>query len=137
MSQTATLAELAALFEGSAFAAGFARWLGREHVTLDDALGLAPGPGQRDPRTLFAIEERDRLLRHMAVTWFPGLPVSHQAEAIANAIARYRSGPDWRRDRTREAVDYRDTLRGDAWAVLKVRDHAPAAGSVRETLRRS
>lgn len=138
MANPSALRDLDALFEASPeLAHGWRKWRSREVATLEEAFGLSSGRGQRDPRTALAIAERDHRLRLMALRHFAGQPVAQQAKAVAAVISRYRAGADWRRDRTRDTVDYRHTVRGDAWSVLRAWDVPLAAATIRDILRTS
>jgi hypothetical protein len=70
----------------------------------------------------------------MADTFFAGQSITAAAESIAPRLARYRAGPDWKRDRTAETIEYRDTLRGHCWAVLKAVDRPLSARRIRAVL---
>lgn len=110
-------------------------WLdGDGSLSLEAALCIDRLPGERKPQTVRRLEQRDKMLREIKRRFFGQLTDNAAADEIAKAISRYRAGADWRRDRTRDAVEYRQTLRGHAWAVLKVVDYAPAARTVRRHL---
>lgn len=96
---------------------------------------LAPNkPGQRSPSTRMAQAEHQRLLHTMAATFYANQSASAAAESIAQRLARYRSGPDWKRDRAADSITYRDTLRGHCWAVLKAIDRPLSARRIRALL---
>ncbi|WP_338821432.1 hypothetical protein [Bradyrhizobium septentrionale] len=91
-------------------------------------------PGQRSATTRMAQAEHQRLLRNMASTFYADQSASAAAESIAQRLARYRSGPDWKRDRSADGITYRETLRGHCWAVLKVIDRPLSARRIRALL---
>lgn len=141
LDQLAALRALAALGRQSSdadvqsVAAALDKWLtDQEAGTLDDALNLAPAPGRRRVQTIAAIAQRDQLLRDAASTFFPGQSTAEQARRLATALARYRRGADWSRDRAAGDVTYRDTLRGYCWAALRIRDHDLSERQIRRVL---
>ncbi|MVT69846.1 hypothetical protein GPL21_32695 [Bradyrhizobium pachyrhizi] len=91
-------------------------------------------PGQRSASTRIAQVEHQRLLRTMAATFYAGQSASAAADGIALRLARYRAGPDWKRDRTLDSITYRATLRGHCWAVLKAIDRPLSARRIRALL---
>ncbi|WP_456821823.1 hypothetical protein [Bradyrhizobium sp. USDA 4502] len=91
-------------------------------------------PGQRSASTRMAQAEHQQLLRTMMSTFYAGQSASAAADGIAQRLARYRSGPDWKRDRTADSIAYRDTLRGHCWAVLRVIDRPLSARRIRALL---
>ncbi|WP_375762859.1 hypothetical protein ACE10X_22360 [Bradyrhizobium sp. Pha-3] len=91
-------------------------------------------PGQRSVSTRMAQAEHQRLLRTMAATFYSEQSASGAADGIAKRLARYRSGPDWKRDRTAASISYRETLRGHCWAVLKAIDRPLSARRIRALL---
>jgi hypothetical protein len=111
------------------------KWLAAEDAgSLDAALGLAATRGGRSWRTRAATAQRDELVRDAVRRFFPNESASRQAERLAEALARYRAGPDWRRDRAAAEIPYQATLRGHAWTILKARDHALSAERIRKIL---
>ncbi|MEY9131858.1 hypothetical protein ABIE79_003325 [Bradyrhizobium diazoefficiens] len=90
--------------------------------------------GQRSASTRAAQAERDRLICRMAAEFFPGLPAVTQAEEISRRLARYRAGPDWRRDRSAARVAYAATTRGWCWSVLRLQDRPLSADRIRKIL---
>jgi hypothetical protein len=91
-------------------------------------------PGQRCALTRMMQAERDRLLCTAAREFYPTEPAAIAAEHLAQRLARYQAGPDWRRDRTVDSISYRETLRGHCWAILKAIDRPLSSRRVREIL---
>ncbi|WP_063682819.1 hypothetical protein [Bradyrhizobium stylosanthis] len=91
-------------------------------------------PGQRSAATRVAQVEQQRLLRTIAATFYAGQSASAAAESIAARLARYRAGPDWKRDCTADGIPYRDTLRGHCWAILRAVDRPLSARRIRALL---
>ncbi|GAB9242095.1 hypothetical protein BDS110ZK12_39380 [Bradyrhizobium diazoefficiens] len=91
---------------------------------------LRTQPGQRSPETLAAIAERDRLIRELAATYFPGLSRNQQAKAIRRDLLRYAGG-EWRRTRSDEVCRHRDDRRRLIWQILELRGgHVPAVRTI-------
>ncbi|QND22553.1 hypothetical protein HB774_24075 [Rhizobium leguminosarum bv. viciae] len=101
---------------------------------LDAALGLKPAAGQRS--TTVAIEERDRLIREIAATFFPEGSIRERSEAIAAGLERFRSGPDWWRYRARKTCPYPQGVKKNFWLILKAFDRNLSAERVRKLLGR-
>jgi hypothetical protein len=91
-------------------------------------------PGQRCALTRMAQAERDRLLCIAAREFYPTEPAAVAAEHLAQRLARYQAGPDWKRDRTVDSISYRETLRGHCWAILKAIDRPLSSRRIREIL---
>ncbi|WOH70667.1 hypothetical protein RX330_20435 [Bradyrhizobium sp. NDS-1] len=91
-------------------------------------------PGQRSPAARAAQERRDRLICVTIAEFFPALLAATAAEQLAERLARYRSGPDWKRDRTATSINYRQSLRGRCWEILKAVDRPLSGRRIREIL---
>ncbi|ANK84450.1 hypothetical protein AMJ97_CH00813 [Rhizobium sp. N1314] len=104
--------------------------------SLDAALGLKPAAGQRNWKTTAALEERNRLIRETAATFFPGSSIRERSEAIANGLERFRSGPDWWRYRERKTCPYPQGIKANFWRILKIFDRSLSAARVRAVLAR-
>ncbi|MGX1353001.1 hypothetical protein AB7M49_006610 [Bradyrhizobium elkanii] len=108
-------------------------------MSPDELLQLAETlrvkPGERSLATRAALAERDRLVRELAATCFPGLTRNQQAEAIHVALSRYHAGA-WRREcsdpECRHAATDRRAL---LWQILKARPHVPAPRTINGILR--
>ena len=93
--------------------------------------------GKRTPRTLLAIDERDRYLIE-AARHFSGASDREIARRLRIALLRYREGA-WRRTRGEAICPPRHAGRLEAtlWSILKVRDHVPSERLIRAVLSRS
>ena len=74
-----------------------------EGATLDEALGLAAGRGEAPWYTKAAMTERNDAIRELANQHFDNLDLTGQADAILQAIRRYRGGR-WRFDREKDNI---------------------------------
>ena len=77
---------------------GITSVLSGDRASLDDALGLRPGPGQRSLKTQRQIQERDALYRQAAREFFPNLSKARQAYELHRRFSRYET-TSWRRDK--------------------------------------
>ncbi|OYD05786.1 hypothetical protein [Rhizobium sp. N4311] len=102
--------------------------------SLDVALGLEPAAGQR--RITAELEERDRLIRETATTFFPENSIRERSEIIAKGLERFRSGADWQRSRARKTCPYPQGLKANFWRILKAFDRNLSAERVRKVLGR-
>ena len=85
--------------------------------------------------TQLAYTRRDALVRELAGRWYGGSPSDRQRGVEIEALLRrYRGGADWRRDRTREEISYRDTPRGYCWEILKAVDVPLGGRQIRRIL---
>lgn len=93
---------------------------GDEVATLDEALGIAPGPSEAHWKTIRARTERNAYLRLAAERFFPALSPRHAARALHEAARAYVAVA-WSRDR--DAFDCPAWLRGSVeefiWAALR------------------
>ena len=103
-----------------------------EAVGLEEALGLATGPGQRKAATIASIASRDELLRAAAAEFFPDLRPAEQARDMHQHWRRYVAA-GWPRERALEEPPERrrGTIEGALWRVMKTRDHLLAERSLR------
>ena len=90
-----------------------------EGVTLDQSLEVAVGPGESPWYTREAMAARDDAIRKLASQHFGNLDLSGQADAIAQAIRRYRRAR-WRFDKLKECMPetYTDTPSESLYEVL-------------------
>ena len=102
------------------------RWLGTAIAAgLDGrcssfkiALGLRPGPGQRGPRTVAGLADRDERLRLVAVELFPGLSRYQQGREIYRIFHGYETSA-WLRERDKVTCPRRaGTPEAHAWRYL-------------------
>lgn len=91
----------------------------RYGLTLDAALGLRPGAGERAWWQLEALEQRDKLLRATAREFFPTLSIRAAARAIAALLTRYET-TTWPGARVYASLPRPDTLPGRLHALLKL-----------------
>lgn len=95
---------------------------------------LRTRPGQRSPETLAAIAERDRLVRELAATYFPGLSRNQQSVRIHAELSRY-AATTWVRARADAECRHGDRRRRLLWAILKARGgHVPCARLINDIL---
>src|SRR6266702_3124517 len=95
---------------------------------------LRTQPGQRRLETLAALAERDRLIRELAATCYPGLNRNQQSVRIHDELARYR-GATWTRTRADAECRHGDRRRRLLWAILKARGgHVPCSRLINEIL---
>ena len=90
--------------------------------------------GHRTPRTLLALDERDRSLIE-ASAFFPGLSDREIARRLRSRLLLYREGR-WRRDRAEALCPPRRAgrLDGVLWCLLKVADRVPSERLIRAVL---
>lgn len=89
-------------------------------LTLDQALGLRAGPGERPWWQTEALGRRNDILRGIAARYFPGRSAKAAAEAITSAAQRYEAA-GWRRHRAFMVppAEIGGTLRGELFYLLK------------------
>jgi hypothetical protein len=90
--------------------------------------------GKHTPRTLLAIDERDRYLIE-AARHFPGLSHRATARLLRSRLSIYEQSA-WRRDRSEALCPPRHAgkLTTVLWMLLKVRDHVPSEMMIRRAL---
>lgn len=107
--------------DGEWLAAGLRRYLNDacHGGTLDAALGLAAGAGQRRWYQAEMMARRDALIRRMA-EFHPDKSRRQQAFAIAQDAARYQAA-GWRFHQGRDAMppELDGTMRGLIWEALR------------------
>ncbi|WP_141713675.1 hypothetical protein [Bradyrhizobium elkanii] len=82
-------------------------------------------PGQRSSETKAALAERDRLVRELAASCYPGFCRHQQAVHIHNDLARYSS--TWVRTRADAECRHADRRRRLLWQMLRLRGgHVPS-----------
>lgn len=98
-----------------------------EAESLDEALYLAPRPGELSVSTLARLDARNTALREAAATYFADLSTSQQASRLATELARYAAS-SWPRDCSHETMPdrLRGRLQGYCWQALKA--HARVIG---------
>ncbi len=72
-----------------AVADGIMAYLAGNSPTLDIALAIQPGPGQRSAVTTLRTIERNALLRRAAEQFFPDRKLAQRAHELHRAITRY------------------------------------------------
>lgn len=97
---------------------------------LVEALGLNVDAGQRDPRTVLALQLRDESVRAASKYW----PV---AENLHLALNRYFCA-GWKRERElRDCPAHRIGKPEEfLWRILKAREHVISSKQIRDILRR-
>ena len=100
---------------------GIAAYRAGRVPTLEDALGLRPGPGQRSAPTRAIMAERDQWIRQAAADHFPGPSTSRQARQLHTAIDRYAAS-SWRHDKesTRCPRRLTGTINAVVWEILSL-----------------
>jgi hypothetical protein len=94
---------------------------------------LVAGPGQRTPRTLLMLDERDALLVE-AARQFPGLSHREIARRLRLALVTYANGR-WQRSRADvECPHAADKLTSVLWRLLRARDAIPSERLIRMVL---
>jgi hypothetical protein len=82
-----------------------------------------------------AIDRRNQLLREAAGKFWPDLPVSMQAAALAAELSGYASATWIRRDRLKPENPYSDeSLRGYLWRALKAHPFPPSERTLRDII---
>ena len=82
-----------------------------------------------------AIDQRNQLLRQAAGKFWPDLPMSMQAAALASELAGYATATWIRRDRLKpENPDSDESLRGYLWRALKTHPFPPSERTLRDIL---
>jgi hypothetical protein len=122
---------------GDTSAANVAEALGAILNGLDPviALGLKATAGRRSALTLDRLSRRDELIRHLAQSFFPDMPISDQARRISEAAAAY-----WRRAAKldRELLEmpgsYVDTARELLFHIARLPADMPKERSIRAIL---
>ena len=95
-----------------------AAWLaGKLHGTLDNALGIAPGPGQRSLPTKAAIARRDDIYVALAAAHFPQDTRRGRAASIHLALSDY-AGRAWLRERGHPCRHAQGSLLHFAWSIM-------------------
>lgn len=98
--------------------------------------GAVPvGPGHRTPKTLLAIDERDRYLRAAADRFCIGMKARPAAAMLRTKLARYRETAFQRE--CSEALcptRHRGTITEWLWMILKAHDHVPSEMTIRRAL---
>ena len=115
---------------------GITAVLAGDQGSLDEALGLRLGPGQRHPATLARLAERDKLYRRAAQEFFPGLNPTRQAHELHRAFSRYETTA-WRFDKGGTVTcppQYAGTVRALAWKILNLTDRVQSERSIRQIL---
>jgi hypothetical protein len=88
-------------------------------ATLDDALSLARGPGERGWWEIESRDARDALIRSTVAAHFAGLSAAAAARGLLQALARYEAGV-WRTQRAfRTSPDAAESLSAALFAILK------------------
>jgi hypothetical protein len=95
-----------------ALAGAIRAWATGSHPSLDAAMGVKRGCGQKSHTTAARLATRDALLRACADRFFASLCLSARTEAISTALCRYEAS-GWRIDRGRSSMppDYEGTER--------------------------
>lgn len=95
---------------------GLGAWANSDVDSLEHALGVGQGPGERDPRTVVAVLRRDEAVCQAAKCW-------PSVRALAEALARYRAGA-WLKDRIHRTCPPRLADRDERhlWEILRERD---------------
>jgi hypothetical protein len=103
--------------------------------SLDAALGLNVGAGERKPATRLALADRASLLRSAADRYFPNQSVASQARELHAALDRY-AATGWLRERTFDEcpVRYAGSIRADLWTILKIKPYVLTERALRATL---
>ena len=96
--------------------------------------GLVMKPGQRSPRTLLLLDERDGLLRE-AVKFFPHASDRAIANTIHDELGRYRATA-WRIERSELTCPRRHDgrIRALYWHLLKTVDAVPSEPLIRKII---
>ena len=117
-------------------AAGFTSVLSGDQDSLDEALGLRPGPGQRSLKTRRQISERDDLFRRAVREFLPGPSKARQARQVHRALSRYEATA-WRRgerDKVACPPQHAGTVKALAWEILHL-TYVGGRTAASETLR--
>ena len=103
--------------------------------SLDAALGLRGGPGERSAATRLMLARRDALLREAADRHFPDQPAAQQAEALAEAWRRYEASA-WPRERGATVCPPRHAgaVHALLWQAMKAGAMPVTARRIREIL---
>ena len=106
----------------------------RHGMTLDDALGLRVGQGERPWWAVEAMQQRDELLRAIARQHFPSMSRRAAAAAIAHELNRYRESR-WRVDRAyrQPPAQLLGSVRAELFRLLKL-DVPLGVGTLRRAL---
>ncbi len=115
---------------------GITAVLSGDQGSLDQALGLHLGPGQRRPSTLARLAERDKLYRRAAREFFPGLKPAKQALELHRAFSRYETTA-WRFDKGGTVTcppQHAGTVRALAWEILHLTGRVQSERSIRQIL---
>ncbi len=103
-----------------------AAWLdGKLCGTLDSALGVAPGPGERTWTTRVAMARRDELYRSMAAAHFPTDTQRGRARTIHAALSDY-AGRGWRHEKGHPCLHPEGSLRFFMWHIMAAHEAALA-----------
>ncbi|MCA1492751.1 hypothetical protein I6F11_17665 [Ensifer sp. NBAIM29] len=121
--------------EAAALRSAVDRVIAGDADSLDAELGLKPGPGERNWRTVAALQRRDDLIRRAAAEHFADLTNREAAEQIASALSRFRNSHDWRRSRAATTCPLLG-VKATWWSVLKLRDQPIGAERIRQILGR-
>lgn len=97
-------------------------------ANLDEAFGLARGPGQRDARTLVGLARRDEAVRAAYRQW-------GDVDALVQALARYYA-TGWRRDRLERQCPPRLANRPERllYEILRWRDRCLGRSAIYEII---
>lgn len=120
--------------EAAELRAAVQRVLEGEADSLDAEFGLKPGPGERNWRTVAALQRRDDLIRQAAAEHFAGMTAREAAERISSELSRFRGSHDWRRWRAATTCPLLG-VKATWWNVLKLRDQPLGPERIRQILR--
>ena len=118
-----------------AVADGIMAYLAGNAPTLDIALDVQPGPGQRSAATTIRITERNGLIRRAAEQFFPDRKPARRARELSTAINRFATS-SWPRERHLVSCPDRHsgTVQAFAWEILCLDDHPLSAERIRKIL---
>ena len=115
---------------GAALAAG----LDGRCSSFEIALGLRPGPGQRGPRTVAELADRDERLRLVAAEFFPDLSRYQQSREIYRVFHGYETS-GWLRERDKVTCPRKaGTPKAHAWHFLTAGHSVLSAERLRKIL---
>ena len=118
-----------------AVADGIMAYLAGNAPTLDIALAVQPGPGQRSAATTLRATERNALLRRAADQFFADRKPTQQAHELHRAITRYAAS-SWPREKHLVSCPYRHagTVQAFAWEILCIDDRVLSERRIRTIL---
>lgn len=133
--RAAEILERASNPEARTVAAGLRRFADGQADSLEEALDLKRGPGERSLKTDLLQADRDNLIRAAAKRYCAAMSVNSASEMLATKFLRYE-GTAWVREKNAPTCPVRHSGRVEeaAWRILKTGLRIPGKSRIRQIL---